>query len=73
MQILDWGLMELSRKAGWDPAPAKSKMEDIATSGRFDFRLFLGNTMRWQKSFLIVALWYPKLDSSERRKQLGLF
>jgi hypothetical protein len=68
MLVLDWGLMELARKKGWARDLAKAKLEDLATSGKFDFKLFLGNMKNHQKSFVIVGLWYPK-----RTNQLGLF
>lgn len=66
MQILDWGLMELGRKKGWEAA--KTKMEEIADLEQKDFRLFLGNFFLHQQTFGIIGLWYPR-----RSEQRSLF
>lgn len=61
MQVLDWGLMELARKRGWDWEAARAKLAEIAMSGGYDFKLFLGNMKAHRKAFTVVGLWYPKL------------
>lgn len=66
MKVLDWGLLELSRKNGWDPAPAKDRLEKLAGSGNYDFKLFLGNLKKHRASFLPVAIWYPKRQLQTR-------
>lgn len=65
MKVLDWGLLELARKKGWDPAPAKARLEELV-SGRYDFKLFLGNLKQHRAAFLPVAIWYPKLQAQTR-------
>jgi hypothetical protein len=60
MQVLDWGLIELARKRGWDWGAAKAKLEDIVNADRYDFRLFLGNSKAHRKGFMVVGLWYPR-------------
>jgi hypothetical protein len=72
MLVLDWGLMELARKHGWDAGKAKEKLEDLATSGSFDFKLFLGNMKNHPKSFVVVGLWYPKRVARPPMQQLDL-
>lgn len=57
MNILDWGLLELARREGWDQAVAK--MEEIADLSRKDFRLFLGTFRLHPQNFGIIGLWYP--------------
>ncbi len=59
MTVLDWGLLELARRAEWNPADAISRMEEISGPDH-DFRLFLGNLKRHRTSFLPVGMWYPK-------------
>jgi hypothetical protein len=66
MKVLDWGLLELARKHQWDPAPAKARLEELAGSGNYDFRLFLGNLKKHRASFLPVAIWYPKRQLQTR-------
>src|SRR2546426_745060 len=34
MQVLDWGLMELARKSGWDPEPARTRLDELSASGK---------------------------------------
>jgi hypothetical protein len=66
MKVLDWGLLELARKNQWDPVPAKTRLEDLAGSGRYDFKLFLGNLKKHRAAFLPVAIWYPKRQLQTR-------
>jgi hypothetical protein len=70
--VLDWGLMELARKNEWNAELAKDRLETIATSGKHDFKLFLGNTKQHQRNFLVVALWYPLKPARKQESQLGL-
>lgn len=63
MQVLDWGLLELARRNGWDAAEAR--LAEISDLARYDFRLFMGNFRLHLTNFGIVGLWYPK-----RRDQL---
>lgn len=63
MQVLDWGLMQLGRKAGW--LAAKAKMEAIADLEQKDFRLFLGNFFLHQQTFGIIGLWYPQRSEQQ--------
>ena len=72
MQVLDWGLMELARKHSWDSDLAKTKLEALATSGKHDFKLFVGNMKKFQKSFVIVGLWYPLKQAAGISSQIGL-
>jgi hypothetical protein len=58
MKVLDWGLLELGRRNGWDKA--KTKLEEISNLATHEFRLFLGNFKQHPKSFGIIGLWYPK-------------
>lgn len=59
MLVLDWGLLELARRAqDWDAA--RRKLETIANLATHDFRLFLGNFFRHQHVWGVIALWYPK-------------
>lgn len=72
MLVLDWGLMELARKNEWDFALAKARLEDLATSGQFDCKLFLGSIKTHWKSFVVVGLWYPKLLEPSEVAQIDL-
>lgn len=72
MQVLDWGLMELARKNEWDHNLAKARLEELALSGKYDFRLFLGNMKQYQKSFVIIGLWYPQRIVASTQVELGL-
>lgn len=67
MQVLDWGLIELARKNGWDWDSACDRLRTICDQRAYDFRLFLGNMKAHPTAFTIVGLWYPKL-----RAQLAL-
>jgi hypothetical protein len=60
MQVLDWGLLELARKRGWDWAAAKARLEDILDPATHDVRLFLGNFKAHPKNFGVIGMWYPK-------------
>lgn len=61
MKVLDWGLLELGRRVGWEKA--RAKLEEIANLQTHDFRLFLGNFRLHPKNFGIIGLWYPKRPS----------
>jgi hypothetical protein len=58
MKVLDWGLLELGRRTGWEKA--RAKLEEISDLRTHDFRLFLGNFRPHPKNFGIIGLWYPK-------------
>lgn len=63
MKVLDWGLMQLGRKEGWNAAVDRLvKISDLRT---YEFRLFMGNMFRHQHTFTILGFWYPKI--SEQR------
>jgi hypothetical protein len=61
MKALDWGLLELARREGWDKA--KLRLEEISRLGAYDFRLFMGNFRLHQHNFGIIGMWYPKLGT----------
>lgn len=61
MKVLDWGLLELARRKGWDKAV--QKLEDISTLAAYDFRLFLGTFRLHPRNFGIIGLWYPKIPA----------
>jgi hypothetical protein len=61
MKVLDWGLLELGRREGWEKA--RAKLEEISNLQTHDFRLFLGNFRLHPKNFGIIGLWYPKRPS----------
>lgn len=61
MQVLDWGLFELAQKRGWEKAV--QKLGEISNPGAHDFHLFLGNTKAHPHNFLVVGLWYPKIQT----------
>jgi hypothetical protein len=65
MKALDWGLLELARRDGWEKA--KQRLEEITTLGEYDFRLFMGNFRLHQNNFGIIGMWYPKVS-----EQIGL-
>ena len=65
MKALDWGLLELGRRDGWEKA--RQKLMDIANVQTHDFRLFMGNFRLHPQTFGIIGLWYPR-----RRAQLDL-
>jgi hypothetical protein len=58
MNVLDWGLIELGRREGWEAA--KTRLEDLSMSGNYDLKLFMGNFRQRLWVFGIVGLWYPK-------------
>ncbi len=59
MKVLDWGLMQLARKKGWEAALEKMRIEsDLAKK---DFRLILGNFAQHPRNFGVIALWYPTI------------
>lgn len=68
--VLDWGLLELARRDGWEKAVAK--LREITDLSRKDFRLIMGNFRHRPWQFGIIGLWYPKM---QRRieEQLALF
>ncbi len=59
MKALDWGLLELARREGWDKASAR--LEDLSDLSTHDFRIFMGNFRLHPNVFGIIGLWYPKL------------
>lgn len=65
MRALDWGLLELARREGWEKA--RQKLEDISNLATHDFRLFMGNFRLHPHNFGIIGMWYPK-----KRSQLSL-
>jgi hypothetical protein len=65
MRALDWGLLELARREGWEKA--RQKLEDISNLTAHDFRLFMGNFRLHPHNFGIIGMWYPK-----KRSQLSL-
>jgi hypothetical protein len=59
MKVLDWGLLELARRKGWQKAV--QKLEEISSAQKYDFRLFLGNFRLHVREFGIIGLWYPPI------------
>lgn len=57
-QILDWGLGELGRREG--PVTMLNRMESLCNLSEYDLGFFLGNFARYQQTFGVVGLWYPK-------------
>ena len=57
--VLDWGLLELARREGWDKA--ESRLREITHLNTYDFRLYLGNFRLHPRTFGIIGLWYPKI------------
>lgn len=63
MKVLDWGLLELARRDGWDRARDQmAKLADLSTN---DFRLFMGNFRNHLTTFGIIGMWYPR-DPEQR-------
>ena len=60
MQILDWEICELARRTGIDNA--KRKVEDLLDSSKYKIGFFLGNIHMYPSSFVIIGLWYPRLN-----------
>ena len=58
MSVLDWGLIQLGRKEGWEAA--RAKLESLSALKEHDFKLFVGNFFRHPKQFGIIGLWYPR-------------
>lgn len=69
MKVLDWGLLELARRDGWDKAIAR--MQEISNLHEYEFRLFLGNFHQHPKNFGIIALWYPKVRAQAELELVG--
>jgi hypothetical protein len=63
MKVLDWGLLQLARKSGWESACRK--LEEISNPKTHEFRLFMGNFHRHPKNFGILGLWYPKIPEQQ--------
>jgi hypothetical protein len=59
MKVLDWGLLELGRRDGWEKA--KRRLEEIANLRTYDFKIFMGNFRLHPQVFGIIGLWYPKI------------
>ncbi|HVX39629.1 MAG TPA: hypothetical protein VHB25_08650 [Gemmatimonadaceae bacterium] len=68
MNILDWGVLELARREGWDKAIAR--MQAIADLSKKDFRLFLGTFRLHPQNFGIIGLWYPPLTPAPDQLEL---
>jgi hypothetical protein len=58
MKALDWGLLELARRDGWEKA--QRRLEEISQLQLYDFRLFMGNFRLHVHNFGIIGMWYPK-------------
>lgn len=58
MKALDWGLLELARREGWEKA--RDRLAALADPKTHDFRLFMGNFRLRPWQFGIIGLWYPK-------------
>jgi hypothetical protein len=63
MKVLDWGLIELGRREGWDSAC--QKLEEISSLRTHDFRLYMGNFYLHQHNFGILGFWYPRLPEQQ--------
>jgi hypothetical protein len=61
MSVLDWGLVQLGRRDGWEKAAAR--LASIAQTDQHEFKVFLGNFFTHQKTFGIIGLWFPKITS----------
>lgn len=61
MSVLDWGLIQLARREGWEMA--LDRLKRLADPASHDFKLFLGNFFTHQSTFGIIGLWYPKLSA----------
>ena len=59
MTVLDWGLLELARRDGWNTAV--DRLHAITDAGVHDFKIFMGNFRLHLQNFGIIGLWYPKL------------
>lgn len=58
MKALDWGLLELARRDGWDKA--RDQLATLADLRTHDFKLFMGNFRQHLTTFGIIGMWYPK-------------
>jgi hypothetical protein len=63
MKVLDWGLLELARRDGWDKAA--SRLREITRLDTYDFRLYVGNFRLRQRTFGIIGLWYPMIPEQQ--------
>ena len=61
MQVLDWGLLELGRRAG--PEAAQKRLETISDLATHDFRIYMGNFRLHMHNFGVIGLWYPKIPA----------
>jgi hypothetical protein len=61
MMVLDWGLFQLARKAGWEKA--RDHLADLANLQTHDFKLFMGSFRQHMTTFGIIGLWYPPRTS----------
>jgi len=61
MSVLDWGLLELARRDGWNTAV--DRLQSITNQRLHDFKIFMGNFRLHLHVFGIIGLWYPKLAS----------
>jgi hypothetical protein len=59
MKALDWGLLELARRDGWEKA--KGRLETISNLSDYEFRLYMGNFRLHPHNFGIIGMWYPKI------------
>jgi len=59
VSVIDWGLIELGRREGWEKA--RAHLADLADLDTHDFRLFMGNMVSHPQTFVVIGLWYPKL------------
>lgn len=57
-QVMDWGLIELQRKAGTDDAIRH--LEEVTNPTTHAAKFFMGNLKSHPTAFTIVGLWYPK-------------
>jgi hypothetical protein len=60
MAVIDWGLVQLGRRDGWDKAA--ERLRSLARPDKNEFKVFLGNFFTHQKTFGIIGLWYPKAN-----------
>lgn len=60
MQILDWEICELARRSGVESA--KQKVEELLDLSKYKTGFFVGNIHMYPSSFVIIGLWYPKLN-----------
>ncbi len=61
MKALDWGLLKLARREGFEKA--RARLEVISDLRTHDFRLFMGNFFLHQHIFGIIGMWYPKIPA----------